>query len=123
MRWSIERAKEWYEQRPWTCGFNYVPSTAVNSTEMWQAESFDLKTIARELATRGVTCNAIAPGFIDTDMTQTMDEKTLTAAMQQVPMGHMGKAEDIASAAAFLCSEAAGYITGAVLQVDGGMYM
>jgi 3-oxoacyl-[acyl-carrier protein] reductase len=81
------------------------------------------KTIARELATRGVTCNAIAPGFIDTDMTQAMDEKTLAAAMQQVPMGHMGKAEDIASAAAFLCSEAAGYITGTVLQVDGGMYM
>lgn len=50
MRWPIERAKEWYEQQPWTCGFNYVPSTAVNSTEMWQAESFDLKTIARELA-------------------------------------------------------------------------
>ena len=81
------------------------------------------KTIARELATRGVTCNAIAPGFIDTDMTQAMHEQTLTAALQQVPMGRMGKAEDIAAAAAFLCSEGAGYITGAILQVEGGMYM
>lgn len=81
------------------------------------------KTIARELAPRGVTVNLVCPGFIDTDMTQAMDETVLLKAMSQVPMGRQGKAEDIAAAVHFLCSPGADYITGAVLQVDGGMYM
>ncbi len=81
------------------------------------------KTLARELAGRGVTVNAVAPGFIDTEMTRDMPEETLKAALRAVPMGRMGKAEDIAGAVGFLCSDRADYITGCVLQIDGGMYM
>ena len=81
------------------------------------------KTIARELASRGVTVNAVAPGYIDTDMTRDMDQATLDAAVRQVPMGRAGTAEDVANAVRFLCSDQANYITGCVLQVDGGMYM
>ncbi len=81
------------------------------------------KTIARELAGRGITVNAICPGFIETDMTGAMNEDILQKAVAAVPLGKLGTAEDIAHAAAFLCSNDAGYITGAVLQVDGGMYM
>lgn len=81
------------------------------------------KTIARELAGRGVTVNLVAPGFIDTDMTRDMPEGTLNAALQAVPMGRMGKAEDVAKAVGYLCSPGADYVTGCVLKVDGGMYM
>lgn len=81
------------------------------------------KSIARELAGRGVTCNAVAPGFIQTDMTGAMNEETLSSALEAVPMKRIGRPEDIAEAVAFLAGDAAGYITGAVLQVDGGMYM
>lgn len=81
------------------------------------------KTVARELAGRGVTVNAICPGFIETDMTGAMNEEVLSKAVAAVPMSRLGTPKDIAKAAAFLCSEDAGYITGAVLQVDGGMYM
>ncbi|MDI9519636.1 MAG: 3-oxoacyl-[acyl-carrier-protein] reductase [Bacillota bacterium] len=81
------------------------------------------KTVARELANRGVTVNAICPGFIETDMTGAMNEEVLSKAVAAVPMSRLGTPKDIAKAAAFLCSEDAGYITGAVLQVDGGMYM
>ena len=81
------------------------------------------KTIARELASRGVTVNAICPGFIETDMTASMNQETLDQAVKNVPLGRLGTAQDIASAAGFLCSDQANYITGAVLQVDGGMYM
>ncbi len=81
------------------------------------------KSVAKELAPRGITVNAIAPGFIQTDMTGAMDAGALEKALEFVPMRRMGAPDDIAQAALFLCSEGAGYITGAVLQVDGGLYM
>ena len=79
------------------------------------------KSVARELASRGITSNAVAPGFIATDMTAAMPENVLEAASKQIPLGYIGKPEDIAAAVAFLASEQAGYITGQVLCVDGGM--
>ena len=81
------------------------------------------KSAARELASRGITVNAVAPGFIDTEMTQVLNEKVKEGAVAQIPLGRFGKPEDIAEAAAFLASEGAGYITGQVLCVDGGMAM
>lgn len=81
------------------------------------------KSIARELAGRGITCNAVAPGFIQTDMTGAMNEDTLNRAVESVPLKRIGQPEDIAAAVAFLASDEAGYITGMVLKVDGGMYM
>ncbi len=81
------------------------------------------KTVARELAGRGITCNAVAPGFIQTDMTGAMNGDTLNKAVDAVPMKRIGQPEDIAEAVAFLAGGAAGYITGEVLKVDGGMYM
>ena len=81
------------------------------------------KTIARELASRGVTCNAIAPGFIETPMTANMNQDALAAASKAIPVGRMGKPGDVAAAVAFLAGDDAGYITGAVLNVDGGFFM
>lgn len=81
------------------------------------------KTVARELAPRGVTVNLVCPGFIQTDMTSAMDQDILAQAARAIPAGRLGRAEEIASAVSFLCSPQADYITGAVLQVDGGMYM
>ncbi|MEK0446920.1 MAG: 3-oxoacyl-[acyl-carrier-protein] reductase [Verrucomicrobiota bacterium] len=81
------------------------------------------KTIARELATRGVTCNAVAPGFISTDMTDVLPDKVKQAVIAQIPLGAFGQPEDIAAAVAFLCSGEAKYITGQCLTVDGGMVM
>ena len=81
------------------------------------------KAAARELASRGITVNAIAPGFIETDMTDVLSDKVKEASEAQIPLGHFGKLEDVAAAAAFLASEEAGYITGQVLHVDGGMVM
>lgn len=81
------------------------------------------KTIAREVASRGITVNAVAPGFIETDMTRSMNEATLKAGLAAVPMGRIGSAEDVANAVAFLASDEAGYITGCTMKVDGGMYM
>lgn len=81
------------------------------------------KSAARELASRGITVNAVAPGFIDTEMTQVLNEKVKEGAVAQIPLGRFGQPEDIAEAAAFLASEGAGYITGQVLCVDGGMAM
>ena len=77
------------------------------------------KSVARELASRGVTCNAVAPGFIQTDMTENIGEDNTLRTM--IPLGRMGQPEDIAAAVAFLASDAAAYITGEVLRVDGGL--
>ena len=81
------------------------------------------KTIAKELASRGITCNAIAPGFIETDMTEAMPESAKKALAEIIPVGKTGKPEDIAALAVFLASEYAGYITGEVIKVDGGLYI
>ncbi len=81
------------------------------------------KSLAREFAGRGVTVNAVAPGFISTDMTSDLDEKIKEAVRSRVPLGTFGEASDVAAAAAFLASEEARYITGQVLAVDGGMVM
>ena len=81
------------------------------------------KTIARELASRGITCNVVAPGFIETDMTDVLPEKIKQAVVSQIPAGSFGKPDDIAAAVAFLASAEAGYITGQCLTVDGGMVM
>ena len=81
------------------------------------------KAAARELASRKVTVNAIAPGFIDTDMTSVLSEKVREASVAQIPLGSFGKPEQVAAAAAFLASEDGGYITGQVVHVDGGMVM
>ena len=79
------------------------------------------KTMARELASRGITVNAIAPGFVDTDMTQALSDSVKEAATAQIPLKRFGKPEDIAYMAAFLASERASYITGQIISVDGGM--
>ena len=81
------------------------------------------KSLAKELASRGVTVNAVAPGFIDTDMTAAMTEAAKTATLAAIPMQRLGKPEDVAKAVAFLASDGAAYITGQVLAVDGGMAM
>lgn len=77
------------------------------------------KSLAREVAKRGITVNVLAPGFIETDMTAGLPRKELLA---QIPAGRFGQPEDVAAAAVFLCSDAAGYITGAVLNINGGVY-
>jgi 3-oxoacyl-[acyl-carrier protein] reductase len=81
------------------------------------------KSAAKELASRGITVNAIAPGFIRTDMTDVLSDKVKEDIASKIPMGTFGNPEDIAKAAAFLASDGAGYITGQVLSVDGGMAM
>ena len=81
------------------------------------------KTIAREVASRGITANAIAPGFIDTEMTKKLSDSQRQELMKNIPLGRLGTPEDIAEAVAFLASPRAGYISGQVLTVDGGMTM
>ena len=81
------------------------------------------KSAARELASRGVTVNAVAPGFIETEMTAVLTEKVRESAVAQIPMGAFGTAEDVAEAVAFLASDSARYITGQTIHVDGGMAM
>jgi 3-oxoacyl-[acyl-carrier protein] reductase len=81
------------------------------------------KSVAREVARRGITVNAIAPGFMDTEMSQVLGEEILTAVRAQIPMGYLGEAQDIADAAVFLASDRAKYITGQTLAVNGGLYM
>jgi len=81
------------------------------------------KSLAREVGSRGITVNAIAPGFIDTDMTRALAEAQRAALTTQIPLGRLGQPADIAAAVAFLCSPDAAYITGETLHVNGGMYM
>ncbi|KMQ81150.1 3-oxoacyl-[acyl-carrier protein] reductase [Candidatus Burkholderia pumila] len=81
------------------------------------------RALAREIGSRGITVNCIAPGFIDTDMTKILPEEQRTALTAQIPVGRLGSPEDIAHAVAFLASPFAGYITGTTLHVNGGMYM
>jgi 3-oxoacyl-[acyl-carrier protein] reductase len=79
------------------------------------------KTIAREMASRGITCNAVAPGFVPTDLTQDLIDQMRETMLKQIPLGRLGTVEDVANAVAFLASDEASYITGQVLVVDGGM--
>jgi 3-oxoacyl-[acyl-carrier protein] reductase len=81
------------------------------------------KSLAREVASRGITVNAVAPGFIDTDMTRALSEEQRAALARQIPMERLGLPEDVAAAVTFLVSSAAGYITGETLHVNGGLYM
>jgi 3-oxoacyl-[acyl-carrier protein] reductase len=81
------------------------------------------KSLAREIGTRGITVNVVAPGFIDTDMTRALPENAKQALLGQIALGRLGEAGDIAKAVAFLASPAAAYITGETLHVNGGMYM
>jgi len=81
------------------------------------------KSVARELASRNVRVNAVAPGFIDTDMTATLPEAAKQKMAEAIPLGRLGKVEDVAAAVAWLCSDEASYVTGEVLRVNGGMYM
>lgn len=81
------------------------------------------KSLAQELASRGITVNAVAPGFIDTDMTRALNEEQRSALLARIPMGRLGSPADVAATVLFLCSASAGYITGETLHVNGGMYM
>ena len=81
------------------------------------------KSIAREVAARGITVNAVAPGFVDTEMTAILPDKAKQRFMDQIPMGRIGKPDEMAEAVYWLCSDAASYITGQIIHVNGGMYM
>jgi len=81
------------------------------------------RSLAREVGSRGITVNAVAPGFITTDMTAELDDEAQARLVGQVPLGRLGEARDVAAVVAFLASDAAAYITGQVLHVNGGMYM
>ncbi|HEX4798500.1 MAG TPA: 3-oxoacyl-ACP reductase FabG [Burkholderiales bacterium] len=81
------------------------------------------RSLAREIGSRGITVNCVAPGFIDTDMTRALAEAHRETLLQQIPLGRLGTPEDVAAAVAFLASPQAAYITGATLHVNGGMYM
>jgi 3-oxoacyl-[acyl-carrier protein] reductase len=81
------------------------------------------KSLAREVGSRNITVNCVAPGFIDTDMTRALPEPQRNALLEHIPLGRLGQVDDIAHAVSFLASTQAGYVTGATLHVNGGMYM
>ena len=81
------------------------------------------KSLAQEVASRGITVNAVAPGFIDTDMAAELSEEQQSATLNQIPAGHMGGVQDIANVVSFLVSDGAGYITGETININGGLYM
>ena len=81
------------------------------------------RALAREVGSRNITVNCVAPGFVDTDMTRALSEEQRAALLSQIPLGRLGAVEDVAAAAAYLASPQAGYVTGSVLHVNGGMYM
>jgi 3-oxoacyl-[acyl-carrier protein] reductase len=81
------------------------------------------RSLAKEIGSRGITVNSVAPGFIDTDMTKELPEANKEAMLAQIPAGRLGQPEEIAAAVSFLASEGSGYITGATIPVNGGMYM
>ncbi len=81
------------------------------------------KALAREVASRNITVNVVAPGFIETDMTRALDEKQIQALRAQIPAARIGSVDDVAAAVVFLASDAGGYITGETLSVNGGLFM
>ncbi len=81
------------------------------------------RSLAKEMGNRGITANCVAPGFIDTDMTRKLDDKQRNAMMEVIPVGRLGNPEEVAAVVAFLASEAAAYVTGETIHVNGGMYM
>ena len=81
------------------------------------------KAVAKELASRGITANVVAPGFVETDMTTSLSDKAKEMMVNQIPLGRAGTPQDVAAAVVFLASEPAAYITGQVIHVNGGMYM
>ena len=81
------------------------------------------RSLAKELANRNITINCVAPGFIASDMTEMLNDQQKDAILTQIPMGRMGDANEVAAVVGFLCTEPASYVTGQVLQVNGGMYM
>jgi 3-oxoacyl-[acyl-carrier protein] reductase len=81
------------------------------------------RALAREVGSRGITVNCVAPGFIDTDMTRALNEQQTDALLGQIPLGRLGQVDDVAACVAFLCSPQAAYVTGATLHVNGGMHM
>jgi 3-oxoacyl-[acyl-carrier protein] reductase len=81
------------------------------------------KAVAREVAPRGITVNAVAPGFIQTEMTDALPEKVIESYLQQIPLGRLGTTQDVAETVYWLCSESASYITGQIIHVNGGLYM
>jgi 3-oxoacyl-[acyl-carrier protein] reductase len=93
---------------------NYVASKA-------GLEGFT-RSLAMEVASRGITVNAVAPGFIETDMTEALNEEQHAAMLERIPLGRMGSTHEIAATVSFLCSQQAGYITGQTLQVNGGLF-
>jgi len=81
------------------------------------------RSLAREVGSRGITVNVVAPGFIDTDMTRELNEAQRDSMLKDIPLNRLGDADDIAAAVTFLASESAGYITGQTIHVNGGMYV